>query len=244
MATEIRRGWLKQVRATKEIGDLTLLDDKLMTLVLNDNAPALNLIFRTILKNEDLRLLGSYIDKEEPKNGKQSNYLSLILADPRSLIYYIELHLLTPAVDMIAIQGYDYMKNLGFLKGAVDENFVKKRLIYIMPQDVMGKGKPIYTYSFFENVTKERLGDHEQIIFINTAYEDCDSDIGKLMHDFRCSDPTQMYFQRLANDVDCCKYGAMRHRLINVIDESYREIDAAENSEEVSSEPTAQNEQE
>lgn len=44
------------------------------------------------------------------------------------------------------------------------------------------------------------FNDGAEIIYVNGSYSD-ESDIGKLMHDFRTSDPDRMYFKVLAESI-------------------------------------------
>ena len=48
--------------------------------------------------------------------------------------------------------------------------------------------------------TNEPFGDGSHILYVNGAYRD-DSPIGKLMHDFSCTDPAEMHYAVLADRV-------------------------------------------
>ena len=39
------------------------------------------------------------------------------------------------------------------------------------------------------------------IIYVNGAFKDDSTELGRLMHDFTCSDPDEMYYQELAKKV-------------------------------------------
>lgn len=73
-------------------------------------------------------------------------------------------------------------------------------VIFITENDVMGKGKLIYQYEWREE-DGSRLEDGAHIIFVNAAYdkENDDSELAKLMHDFRCSNASDMFTEPLAN---------------------------------------------
>ena len=43
------------------------------------------------------------------------------------------------------------------------------------------------------------FGDGQHIIYVNGAYRDDETELGKLMHDFSCTDPDEMYNEVLAN---------------------------------------------
>lgn len=65
-------------------------------------------------------------------------------------------------------------------------------------------GKAIYPIERTNMETGELFNDGEHIIYVNGAYEG-ESDIGKLMHDFRCTDGKDMNFKLLAQKTDFFK---------------------------------------
>lgn len=62
---------------------------------------------------------------------------------------------------------------------------------------MLGKGKPIYHINRVIEETGESFGDGSHIIYVNGAYRD-DTPLGKLMHDFSCSNPADMNYKVLA----------------------------------------------
>ena len=73
-------------------------------------------------------------------------------------------------------------------------------VIFITENDVMGKGLPLYPVERYISVTGERFEDGAHILYVNGAYRG-DSPIGRLMHDFGCVDPSDMYYDVLADRV-------------------------------------------
>ncbi|MDE7365435.1 MAG: hypothetical protein K2N27_11280, partial [Ruminococcus sp.] len=74
-------------------------------------------------------------------------------------------------------------------------------VIFITENDVRGENRPIYHFEWRDTETGKPLGDGAHIIYVNAAYnnEEDNSDIAKLMHDFRCSNPNDMNFELLAS---------------------------------------------
>ena len=70
--------------------------------------------------------------------------------------------------------------------------------IFITENDIFGKGVAFYPIERVNMVTNELFGDGEHILYINGAYRG-DDEIGKLMHDFSCSDPDEMNNKDLAD---------------------------------------------
>ena len=65
----------------------------------------------------------------------------------------------------------------------------------------MKKGFPIFHIERKILETDELFDDGSHIIFVNGQYNNQDNPIGKLMHDFRCTDAEDMYYGQLADKV-------------------------------------------
>lgn len=62
----------------------------------------------------------------------------------------------------------------------------------------MDKGEPVYLIERMNITTGKPFADGEHILYVNGEYRG-DSDIGKLMHDFNCTDAADMNFKLLAD---------------------------------------------
>ena len=62
---------------------------------------------------------------------------------------------------------------------------------------VSPKGHPVYQVERCFIGTGEKFGDGSHILYVNGAYRD-ETPIGKLMHDFSCTNPSDMYYDILA----------------------------------------------
>ena len=65
-------------------------------------------------------------------------------------------------------------------------------ICYITEHDVIGKGKPLYHIGRYIFDTNESFDDGSHILYVNGAYRD-ETPVGKLMHDFSCTDSANMY---------------------------------------------------
>ena len=77
---------------------------------------------------------------------------------------------------------------------ALRDNYV----IFITENDVIGKGKSLYRVERRIEETGELFNDGEHIIYVNGADRDSSTALGRLMHDFFCTDPDDMNYQQLA----------------------------------------------
>jgi hypothetical protein len=73
-------------------------------------------------------------------------------------------------------------------------------VIFITENDVLGASCALY---HIERTIKEmqhlEFGDGAHILYVNGSYQNDADPIGRLMHDFRCTDPNDMYYQTLAD---------------------------------------------
>ena len=181
---------------------LRLIDDDFMNACFDGYTDGAELLLRIILNKPDIRvksvktqrrmknLLGRDICLDidaDDENGKEYN-IEVQRADKgaeRKRARYhssiIDSHLLQP--------GEDFNK--------LPETFV----IFITENDVIGKGKPIYRIDRRIDDTDELFDDGEHIIYVNGADKNASTELGKLMHDFFCTDPDDMNYKELADKV-------------------------------------------
>ena len=66
---------------------------------------------------------------------------------------------------------------------------------------MIGDGLPLYTIDRQITNTGKAFDDGEHIIYVNGADKDASTELGKLMHDFFCTDPDDMHYKELADKV-------------------------------------------
>ena len=98
-------------------------------------------------------------------------------------------------------EGTEVELEVNALAPQEDVNFLPETyVIFITEHDVIGKGEPIYRVERKILETDEFFDDGSHILYVNGAYRG-DSDIGKLMHDFSCTDADDMFYGKLADRV-------------------------------------------
>ena len=72
-------------------------------------------------------------------------------------------------------------------------------MIFITENDVMKGNQPIYPVERYVTIGENKVlfGDGSHIIYVNGKYRNND-EIGKLMHDFSCTNPDDMHYEALA----------------------------------------------
>ena len=69
--------------------------------------------------------------------------------------------------------------------------------IFITEKDFYGMGEPLYVIERMNLTTGKGFDDGEHILYVNGEYRG-ESDLGKLMHDFRCTNADDMNFDLMA----------------------------------------------
>lgn len=93
------------------------------------------------------------------------------------------------------------MMDINLLKKGEDfDRLPETWVIFITENDVIGKGQPLYPIERCFLETGEKFEDGSHILYVNGAYRG-DTPIGKLMHDFSCTNATDMYYGILADRV-------------------------------------------
>lgn len=92
-------------------------------------------------------------------------------------------------------------------------------MIFITEKDVKKKGLPIYHVERCVKEDGEDFEDGSHIIYVNGAYEDETTSIGKLAHDFKCKNPDEMYFKELADAVRYYKHGGGREKMCQLVED-------------------------
>ena len=180
-----------------------LMDDIFMTMFFDQNFEAMALMLNVILERKDIQIKRIEVQKVEknPEVDGRNVILDIFAKDFDGKNYDIE------------IQRSDYgaaRKRARFLSGVLDsrmldagENFSEicdSYVIFITEKDVLAGNLPMY---HIDRCIKEfgnaEFEDGNHIIYVNGAYKDDESAIGKLMHDFRCTSSIDMYYDVLKN---------------------------------------------
>ncbi len=87
-------------------------------------------------------------------------------------------------------------------------------IIMFCKNDYYKTGRPLYHIGRTIEETGEVFGDQEQIIYVNGSYQNTDTEIGRLIHDFKCADPDKMYYPKIAQRVRETKTGRKEKQLM------------------------------
>ena len=186
------------------ISKLRLLDDDLMNLVFDKNIEATELLLNIILQRSELKVL-EVVAQREYKNamaGGRSITIDIYAKDSDGKIYDVEVQRADRGADFHRARFHSSMIDTRMLKEKQDfKNIHDSYVIFITENDVIGAGLSLYHIERTIKETGADFVDGSHIIYVNGSYKNDNDPIGKLMHDFRCTNPEDMFYTLLAKPV-------------------------------------------
>ena len=182
------------------IKELCLMNDKFMSKCFEDIA-CTELLLHIILEKNDLQV-HTVLTQHQIKNLQgRSVTLDIYATDSTGKKYNIEVQRTNAgAIPKRARYNSSLLDANITNPGDRYENLDTTYIIFITENDVLGGGLPIYHIERTIQETKTAFGDDTYIIYVNAAYESKTA-LGRLMHDFFCKNPSDMYYEKLAERV-------------------------------------------
>lgn len=196
-------------RNLERLAKLRPIDDDFMRELFRNNLPLAQLVLRIITKKDDLVLTEheTQYDMEHLLDAR-SICLDVLATDSKGRKYNLEIQRSSKGAAPKRARYHSSAMDIEFLKAGQDfDSLPITYVIFITENDVREKGCPIYSFSRLDEKTGEPLGDDEHIIFVNGAYHNTNdnSDLAKLIHDFKCANADEMYIELLAEKTRYCK---------------------------------------
>ena len=184
----------------ERIRNFRLMDDDFMSKVFEDKECA-EFLLKIILEREDLTVQEVHGQHDLKNLQGRSVRLDILAVDHANRTYNVE------------VQRSDHgagAKRARYNSSLLDANLTEKGdkydtlnetyVIFITENDVLQGGLPIYHINRMIEEMAKPFGDEAHIIYVNAQIKD-ETALGKLMHDFSCTDPNQMNYPVLAQRV-------------------------------------------
>jgi len=178
-----------------------LLDDDFLTKCFDGHTECIELVLRIVLNKSDLKVTDVRTQVFVENLLNRSVRLDVLATDSTGRKINVEIQRADKGAGRKRARYNSSMMDANLLeKGEDFDNLPETFVIFITENDVMEKGKPLYQIErcFLEN--GEKFGDGSHILYVNGSYRD-ETPVGKLMHDFSCTDPSDMYYGILADRV-------------------------------------------
>jgi hypothetical protein len=184
----------------QRIRNFRLMDDDFMSKVFEDK-PCAECLLQIILNRDDLTVQEVHGQHDLKNLQGRSVRLDILAVDQENHTYNIE------------VQRNDHgagAKRARYNSSLLDANLTdpgdaydalnETYVIFITEKDVLRGGLPIYHINRIIEETGKSFEDDAHIIYVNSQIKD-ETALGKLMHDFTCTDPDDMNYPVLAQRV-------------------------------------------
>jgi len=179
------------------------MDDDFMRELFRDDLPLAQLVLRIITGIDDLKLTEQQTQYDMKRLlGSRSICLDVFGTDSQGRKFDLEIQRADRGATPQRARYHSSAMDVEFLKAK--EKFTELPITYVIfitENDVRGENKLIYNFEWTETESGKPLGDGAHIIFVNGAYNNAEdnSDLAKLVHDFRCKNAEDMYTKELAD---------------------------------------------
>ncbi len=174
-----------------------LLDDDFLTKCFEGDTASIELVLRIVLEKPDLKVLDVRTQVFVENLLNRSVRFDILATDSTGAKINVEIQ---GAGRKRARYNSSMMDATLLKKGDDFDNLPETWVVFITENDVIGKGLPLYPVERCFLGTGERFEDGSHILYVNGAYRG-DTPIGKLMHDFSCTNAADMYYTTLADRV-------------------------------------------
>ena len=185
----------------QRLRDFRLLDDDFLTKCFEGDTASIELVLQIVLEKPDLKVLDVRTQVFVENLLNRSVRLDILATDSTGAKLNVEVQRSDKGAGRKRARYNSSMMDANLLKKGEDfDKLPETWVIFITENDVMGKGLPLYPIERCFLGTGERFEDGSHILYVNGAYRR-DTPIGKLMHDFSCTDAADMYYGTLADRV-------------------------------------------
>ena len=200
METEQERKDRERQEDLQRLRGLRPIDDDFMRCLFRDNIPLVQHVLEVILQRKDLTIIEAETQADMKRLvGARSICLDAYCEDDSLKKYDIEIQRSDKGAGVHRARYHSSAMDVENLDAGQDfDELPDTYTIFITENDVYKKGLPFYPIERMNMATEETFDDGEHILYVNGAYRGED-EIGKLMHDFSCSDPDDMYNKDLAD---------------------------------------------
>ncbi len=198
-AGEVMNEEQKRQQDLERLRRLRPIDDDFMRCMFKDNVPLAQFVLRIITGKPDLVITECQTQKDMKRlAGARSICLDAYGTDATGKKYDIEIQREDKGANPHRARYHSSVLDVENLNAGQEfDQLPNTYTVFITEKDFYSMGKPIYRIERMNLDTGKPFGDGEYILYVNGEYRG-NSDIGKLMHDFSCTDADDMNFELMA----------------------------------------------
>ena len=180
---------------------MRLFDDVFFTKCFDNEPECVELVLQIVLEKPDLKVVDVRTQVFEGHLLNRSVRLDVLATDSDGKKFNIEIQRNNEGADKKRARYNSSLIDVNILeKGKYFTDLPETYVIFITEHDVLGMGEGVYLIERCFVKSGKRFEDGSHIVYVNGAIQD-DSPIGKLMHDFSCTEPADMCYNVLADRV-------------------------------------------
>ena len=178
-----------------------LLDDDFLTKCFEGDPKYIQLVLRIVLEMPDLVAVDVRTQVFVENLLNRSVRLDILATDSTGRKINVEIQRSDKGAGRKRARYNSSMMDANLLrKGEKFDELPETYVVFITEHDVIGDGQPLYKIERYISGSNKKFDDGSHILYVNGAYRD-ETPIGKLMHDFSCTAPDDMYYDELAERV-------------------------------------------
>ena len=191
---------IRKIKHYDLIQKMCLMDDEFMEVFFAGHNECVELVIRVILGRDDLIVKKSEIQKTV-KGMRRSVRLDIFAVDTEGKRYNIEFQRLNSgAVPKRARFNASMIDVASLKKGDDFSKLPEVYVIFVTENDVLNEGRPLYTIDRAITESGNKFGDGSHIVYVNCEHKDSDTALGRLVHDFLCSESGKEFYYETLGD--------------------------------------------
>lgn len=199
--TETERIDQKHEEDLQRLRGFRLLDDDFLTKCFEEDTRYIQLVLRIVLEKPELEVVDVRTQVFVENVLNRSVRLDVVATDRSGRKINVEIQRSDRGAGRRRARYNSSMMDANLLKKGEDfEELPETWVIFITEHDVIGDGEPLYRVERYISGSNKRFEDGSHILYVNGSYRG-DTPVGRLMHDFSCTNPDDMNYEELADRV-------------------------------------------
>lgn len=192
-------------RYLEAIKQFRLIDDTFFDVCFDGNTEGMQLLLRIFFQRDDIIVKEVITQKSATNLYGRSARFDVIAVDGDSKIYNCEIQRANEGANPKRARfNNSLIDSREINKNTAYADFPEVWIIFITEKDIFGANLPMYHVERNIMELNKHFGDEVHIIYVNGEYKGTD-ELGMLMRDFFCSEPSEMHYLELSKRVDFFK---------------------------------------
>ncbi len=180
------------------ITEFCMMDDEFMTKIFEDNIPCTELLLRTTLQDDTIKVIEATTQKNLKNLQGHDVWLDIVAKKQDGTLFNVEVQNSNAGAVPQRARYHASILDANILpKGDDYKSLPNTYVIFITKNDILAGNLPLYHIARVIRENGNDFADGSQIIYVNNKIKD-NTPLGRLMHDFSCKEPDEMYYGVLA----------------------------------------------